>query len=294
MGKKLAAAIFGILTAFAVLSLAATIWLLGRGLGPILSIASAIAGVSSLGISVYAITRSDSDHSREQQEQAPRMLPGSVAGHAPDERLTVDEYFELIETSPEWRDEGTRGYHNGQVAAFRWLKRLLTGRVPDQALIWGYRTLLGFGALAYLWLLLVAIRTIGISPFIELPAALQTLVLTLGVPPLMIITSPEQLAVTLGPALILFAVMGLSWLRTDSTCTFCGDSFALSNEGTYYHQDATRTKMETNDEGETYSWTEYDGIMLLRCTNEDCDEPEPRETKWTDKRNSVIAQAFGL
>lgn len=293
MGKKHAAAAFGILTVLAVLTLATMVWLIGLGLRPIVSIAGAIAGVFSVALSVYVIRRDDPDHSHEQQ--APRTLPGSVAGHAPDEQLTVDEYFEMIESSPEWREKGTRGYHNGRVASFRWLKRLLTGRVSDQVLIWGYRTLLGFGALAYLWLLLVGVRTFDVSPFFEVPAALQTLVFTLGVPPFpLIITSPEQFALTIGPGLIVVAVIGLNWLRNDSTCTYCGESFALTNEGTYYHQSATRTKTETTDEGETYSWTEYDGMMLLRCTNEDCDEPELRETNWTDKRDGVIAQAFGL
>lgn len=131
------------------------------------------------------------------------------------------------------------------------------------------------------------VRTASIFPPIELPAALETLVTTLGVPILFPVfeqgTLPiGQIAAIFVPALIMLAVLGLNWLRTGSTCPYCSEPYALENEGTYYHHNATEDASYTDDEGNEVPGTKYRGQMLLRCTNEDCGERELKQTTWTN------------
>lgn len=109
-------------------------------------------------------------------------------------------------------------------------------------------------------------------------------VYVLPVPTFFTLSAPTlaELAAILGPLCIFLVVVFGGDLRGRSTCEKCGEPYALHNEGTYYHHNAKNSTTEKVG-GEEYSYNEYDGTMLLRCTNKKCREYDLRDTDWTDK-----------
>lgn len=254
------------------------------GLEARFSLMASVATILSLALAITIwMDKSNSDDTSATPEtlDMQTVIPST---HLTGETPSPEEYAEMMKKSPEWRPGGKRKFPNKTVRVARDVQRVLDFlSVSKRWRQWAYRIAMGVAALAYLWLLILFGRFLEEAPLIELPATLQSIIYAIPTP------APFSPLVNLllyfgVPLFILITVLWFGTSKPLSTCQKCKKPFALENDGCYYKSGDRTSQSETRN-GEEYSWVEVDGMQILHCTYQGCDDCDKyyfRRVPWTE------------